>query len=251
MDKVILTPWNIGQEHICCAMSDKKSADGVNAKKEWLACRMEEGLKFVKLNVRGKVFIEYLPAECAWVPVEAEGYTFINCFWVSGAFKGHGYGRELLRVCEEDVVGTNGVVVMAGKKKLPYLSDKTFFIKHGYEVCDTWGANIELLVKRFNPDIPFPRFKTCTSAGLGENVEGIDIFYTAQCPFTVPYIKLLAPVIQSSEIPVRVHPITTREMAREHCVPFTTYSVFVDGKFYSHEILTPAKLQKLLAGVQV
>ena len=148
MDKVILTQENIEQEHICCAMSDKKSAEGVEVKKEWLACRMEEGLKFVKLNVRGKVFIEYLPAEYAWVPIEADGYTFINCLWVAGSFKGHGYGRELLKTCEEDVAGTNGVVVMAGKKKLPYLSDKAFFIRYGYEVCDSCVPNIELLVKR-------------------------------------------------------------------------------------------------------
>lgn len=46
----------------------------------------------------------------------------------AGSFKGHGYGRELLKTCEEDVAGTNGVVVMVGKKKLPYLSDKAFFI---------------------------------------------------------------------------------------------------------------------------
>ena len=80
MDKVILTQENIGQEHICCAMSDKKSAEGVEAKKEWLACRMEEGLKFVKLNVRGKVFIEYLPAEYAWVPIEATPSSIV-CGW--------------------------------------------------------------------------------------------------------------------------------------------------------------------------
>lgn len=246
MDKVILTQENIGQEHICCAMSDKKSAEGVEAKKEWLACRMEEGLKFVKLNVRGKVFIEYLPAEYAWVPIEADGYTFINCLWVAGSFKGLGYGRELLKTCEEDVAGTNGVAVMVGKKKLPYLSDKAFFIRHGYEVCDSCVPNIELLVKRFRPDAPFPRFKSCASVGLGDDVKGIDIFYTAQCPFTVPYIKLLDPVIQSSSVPVRVHPIMTREMARDHRAPLTTYSVFVDGKFYTREVLTPAKLQKLL-----
>ena len=197
MDKVILTQENIGQEHICCAMSDKKSVEGVKAKKEWLACRMEEGLKFVKLK--------------------------------------------------EDVAGTNGVAVMVGKKKLPYLSDKAFFIRHGYEVCDSCVPNIELLVKRFRPDAPFPRFKSCASVGLGDDVKGIDIFYTAQCPFTVPYIKLLDPVIQSSSVPVRVHPIMTREMARDHRAPLTTYSVFVDGKFYTREVLTPVKLQKLLA----
>ena len=82
---------------------------------------------------------------------------------------------------------------------------------------------------------------SCASAGLGDDVKGIDIFYTAQCPFTVPYIKLLDPVIQSSSVPVRVHPIMTHEMARDHRAPLTTYSVFVDGKFYTREVLTPVK----------
>ena len=96
---------------------------------------------------------------------------------MAGSFKGHGYGRELLKTCEEDVAGTNGVVVMVGKKKLPYLSDKAFFIRHGYEVCDSCVPNIELLVKRFRPDAPFPRFKSCASAGLGDDVKGIHILH--------------------------------------------------------------------------
>ena len=39
---------------------------------------------------RGKCFIEYIPGENAWVPIEAEGYLYINCLWVSGSLKGHG-----------------------------------------------------------------------------------------------------------------------------------------------------------------
>ena len=50
MDKVILTQENIEQEHICCAMSDKKSAEGVEAKKGWLACRMEEDILICPLT---------------------------------------------------------------------------------------------------------------------------------------------------------------------------------------------------------
>jgi len=30
---ISVTPENIDEEHICCAMSDKKSADGVEMKK--------------------------------------------------------------------------------------------------------------------------------------------------------------------------------------------------------------------------
>ncbi len=247
MDKYIeLTPGNVTMEHICCAMADKKSVEGVQAKKEWLTARMAEGLKFVKLDARGKVFIEYLPAESAWVPIEADGYMYINCHWVSGSFKGKGYGVKLLEICEKEARGMNGVVLMTGKKKKIYMPDKAFYLKQGYEICDTCDPDFELLVKRFNKEAALPRFRDTARQGMGEGVKGIDLFYTAQCPFTVPYIRFLQPVISASDIPVRVHHITTQAEARNHVCPVTTYSIFVDGKYYSNEILTPAKLEKLL-----
>ena len=48
MDLITLTTENIDTEHICCALEDKKSIKGVNAKKEWIADRLKEGLKFRK-----------------------------------------------------------------------------------------------------------------------------------------------------------------------------------------------------------
>lgn len=38
---------------------------------------------------RGKCSIEYIPAENAWVPIEADGDLCINCLWVSSSMKGH------------------------------------------------------------------------------------------------------------------------------------------------------------------
>ena len=128
-------------------MSDKKSAEGVEAKKGWLACRVEEGLQFVKLNVRGKVFIEYLPAEYAWVPIEADGYTFINCLWVAGSFKGHGYCWEL-ETCEGRCWWVQTVAGRDGREEVT-VSFGQGFHRHRYEVCDTCVPNIELLVKQF------------------------------------------------------------------------------------------------------
>ena len=86
-----VTLENIEEEHICCAISDKKGETCVASKKAWLKERLKEGLVFEKLDVRGKVFIEYLPAEYAWVPVDADGYYYIDCLWVSGQYKGQGY----------------------------------------------------------------------------------------------------------------------------------------------------------------
>lgn len=247
MNIITLTKDNLEQEHICCAIADKKSRHGVASKKEWLACRMQEGLKFKKLDARGKVFIEYLPADQAWVPVQAPGYTFINCHWVSGSFKGQGYGTQLLQACEEDVKDSNGIVLIVGNKKKPFLSDKGFFLKHGFEVCDHAAPYFELLVKRFTPAAPLPSFKPSAHEGMGEGIKGIDIFYTAQCPFTATYIDLIKPVAAATDYPVRIHQLVTREQAQEHVCPITTYSVFIDGVYFSNEIMTPQKLEKLIA----
>ena len=56
-----LTTDNIENEHLCCAISDKKHQVGVATKKNWLKERMAEGHVFRKLDQKGKVFIEYAP----------------------------------------------------------------------------------------------------------------------------------------------------------------------------------------------
>ena len=54
------------------------------------------------LTESSKCFIEYISAENAWVPIDAAGYIYINCLWVSGSMKGHGYSNDLLNECIRD-----------------------------------------------------------------------------------------------------------------------------------------------------
>ena len=75
MDYIRITDDNIEKEHICCAMSGKQGV----IKKEWLKQRFKEGLVFCRSTERGKCFIEYIPAENAWVPIQADGYFYIDC----------------------------------------------------------------------------------------------------------------------------------------------------------------------------
>ncbi len=98
MEYMRITNENIDKEHICCAMSGKQSIK----KKEWLKERFDEGLVFYRSVERGKCFIEYIPAENAWIPIEADGYIYINCLWIAGAMKGHGYSNDLLSECIRD-----------------------------------------------------------------------------------------------------------------------------------------------------
>ena len=72
MNYIRITKDNIDEEHICCAMSGKQSV----AKKEWLKQRFDEGLVFYRSEERGKCFIEYIPAENAWVPIDHSFLTY-------------------------------------------------------------------------------------------------------------------------------------------------------------------------------
>ena len=100
MELIKITKDNLESEHICCAISNNNDIQ-VKAKKSWIESQFNEGLVFLKCNVRGKCFIEYIPAENAWAPIDADNYMYINCLWVSGQFKGQGYSNLLLEALIE------------------------------------------------------------------------------------------------------------------------------------------------------
>ncbi len=151
-----LTEENLENEHLCCAIADKKHQKGVDEKRSWLAERISEGHVFRKLNEKGKVFIEYAPNETAWVPIIGKNYIYIYCLWVSGSFKEQGYGRELLEYCIEDAKSQNksGVCIISSKKKKPFLSEKKFMHKFGFISVDTIGDEYELLALSFDGTKP-------------------------------------------------------------------------------------------------
>ena len=160
MDFIRVTQENIEKEHICCAIASNKDVQ-VIAKKNWLKDRLEEGLVFLKGNERGKCFIEYIPAEYAWIPIEAAGYMYIDCLWVSGKFKGHGYANELLHTCIQDSKekGKKGLVVLSSEKKLSFLSDHKFMEYKGFQVADSADPYFELLYLPFEKNANVPHFK--------------------------------------------------------------------------------------------
>ena len=249
----IVTLDNIEEEHICCAMSDKKVRRGVQLKKEWLKDRFKEGLVFKKLDVKGKVFIEYIPAEYAWVPIAAPGYTFINCFWVSGRFKGKGYGARLLDECiqESKAQGKHGIAVISSKKKQPYLSDGNYLKNKGFQVCDTAPPYFELLVYKFDSNAPTPQFTTSAKDMKVPYQNGLVVYFTSQCPYTDYYIhEELTTITKQYNIPFKSIQLTSREDAWRAPCAFTTYGAFYNGEFLTHEILSAKKFEKMMMKLQ-
>ncbi len=139
MPYIILTDKNIENEHICCAFSDKKCVESYEMKKKWLAAAFEHGYVFRRLDERAKVFIEYGPAENAWVPVSAPNYMMIGCFWVSGKYKGNGHGKALLQgvIDEAKSQGRSGLVTVVGTKNYHFMSDTKWLLRQGFETVET------------------------------------------------------------------------------------------------------------------
>ena len=191
MELVKLTHDNIDQEHICCAISSSKDVQ-VLSKKNWLKERLDEGLVFLKGSVRGKCFIEYIPAEYAWAPIQAEGYMYIDCLWVSGQFKGHGHSNLLLNACIEDskAKGKKGLVVLSSRKKMGFLSDPKYMEYKGFKTADISDPYFELLYLPFEEGAEQPRFHS-TVREHSALPKGFALYYTNQCPFTAKYVPVL------------------------------------------------------------
>ena len=246
MELVKLTHENIDKEHICCAISNNKDIQ-VISKKNWLKERLDEGLVFLKGNVRGKCFIEYIPAEYAWAPVEAEGYMYIDCMWVSGQFKGHGYSNLLLDACTRDSKAKEkkGLVLLSSKKKMGFLSDPKYMSYKGFQTADTAEPYFELMYLPFEEGAPLPRFRD-TVRGHEDLTEGFVLYYTNQCPFTAKYVPLLEEMARSRNAVFQSIQLQTREDAQNAPSPFTTFSLFYDGQLVTHEILSEKKFDKIL-----
>ena len=118
MELISVTKDNLEQEHICCAISNNKDCQ-VLSKKNWLNEQFEDGLVFLKGNVRGKCFISTCRRRKPGRLLKADGYMYINCLWVSGQFKGQGYSNLLLEECIRDSreKGRLGLVVLTSKKE--------------------------------------------------------------------------------------------------------------------------------------
>jgi len=247
MDIITVTKENIYQEHICCAISDKKVKTVFLQKKEWLKERFDDGLVFKKLNIRGKVFIEYMPAEKAWCPLEADRYMHINCFWVSGQFKGKGFSNQLLADCIEDAKakGKIGLTIVSSEKKRSYLPDPDHLKYKGFLAADTAKPFFVLYYLPFESDALIPKFKECAKQGK-INAPGMVLYYTNQCPHTDKYTPIIQATAQKRGQSITICKIETTQQAQNAPTPFTTYSFFNSGEFIANEIFSEKKFENFL-----
>ena len=248
MEYINVIKENLEKEHICCAISSNNDVQ-VSSKKSWLFDRLDDGLVFLKSVERGKCFIEYIPAENAWIPVIAKDYMVINCLWVAGSFKGKGYSGDLLNQCIVDSKSKNkiGLCILSSAKKKPFLSDPKFLMHKGFSVCDEADNGIQLWYLPFDGHAVKPKFKECAKHPHIEK-SGYVLYYTNQCPFNAKYVPVLEKTAKENDIPFHAIHIIRKEDAQNIPSPITTYALFHDGKYLTNEELNDKKFLKLVQG---
>ena len=246
MEYIRVTKDNLETEHICCAISKNDDVQ-VASKKSWLRERFDEGLVFLKSVERGKCFIEYIPAENAWNPIDADGYMYIDCLWVSGSFKGKGYSNDLLNECIEDSKrqGKKGLCILAAAKKKPFLADPKYLKYKGFEVCDEADNGIQLWYLPFKKDAEKPQLKECAKHPHIDK-KGYVLYYTNQCPFNAKYVPVVEKTAKENGIKFEAIHIDNKEEAQKAPTPITTYAVFFDGEYITNEQMNEKRFLKLI-----
>lgn len=92
--------------------------------------------------------------------------------------------------------------------------------------------------------------KPCFKASVKESANmpaGFTLYYTNQCPFTAKYAPILENMAKERSVDFRTIHINTREQAQNAPSPFTTFSLFYNGEFVTHEILSEKKFEKILS----
>ena len=242
---VNLTAENIGSEHLSCIIRSRKPHKGVEAKRQWLSERIKEGHVFRKLNVKAQVFIEYAPLETAWVPIVGDNYYYLYCLWVSGSYKGQGYGRALMEYCLADAKekGKSGVCMLGAKKQKSWLSDQSFAKKFGFETVDATENGYELLALSF--DGTTPKFAQNVKSPKIENRELI-IYYDMQCPYVCRSVDMAKEYCEINDVPISLIQIDTLQKAKELPCVFNNWGVFYKGEFQTVNLLDEAALKRIL-----
>lgn len=230
---------NIEEEHICCAISDKKCRDSYELKKDWLRQEFDNGYVFRRIDARAKVFIEYVPAEKGWVPITAPNHLLINCFWVSGKYKGNGYGKELLKLAIEEAQSKemDGLVTVVGTKKFHFMNDGKWLIRQGFETCDETSSGFSLLVKKLTQNAVIPRFKDTVKSGKCENNNGLVAYYSNRCPFSEFHVtNSLTETAKKRNLPLDIIKLDTMNKAQSAPTPAIIFSLYYNGDFITTDL---------------
>lgn len=154
----------------------------------------------------------------------------------------------MLEECITDAKSANkdGIAVVSSNKVKPFLTDKKFYIKHGFQVIDTAEPYFELLELKLNAQAESPKFTDFAKKGECDTKNGFTFYFSNQCPFMEEYVHLLSEVLKSRNLDFKIVKINNYKEAQEQASPFGTLGIYYNGQFVTHELMAEKKFNKLV-----
>ena len=237
---------NVTETGFYCYMS-KKNTEGYRRKLNWLKARFAEGLKIKMLKLPERGFIEYIPGEYAWRPVDAKGYMFIHCLWVVGRSKGKGLATVLLNECIKDArkEGMRGVAMITGQGN--WLVGKKLLLKNGFEPVDQAPPSFDLMVKKFS-NYPSPSFTADWDKNMKKHRDGLTVFRSDQCPYIDDAVANVADTAKELGVDYRVIDLkSSRDVQTLSPSAYGVFGILYNDRLLSYHYLLKKELIKRIS----
>ena len=137
--------------------------------------------------------------------------------------------------------GNSGVCILSSKKKKPYLADKKFLLKYGFEVVDTVKNEYELLALSFNGEKPYFSESVKEMRISGQE---LTIYYGLQCPYIPNCIEQVQEYCTKNNIPLNLIAVDTLEKAKNLPCIFNNWAVFYHREYETNHLLNETFLKK-------
>jgi hypothetical protein len=222
---------------------------GYGPKVGWLEERFEEGLRFFLFrNAAGKplAFLEYVPGERAWRPVDAPGWLFVHCLWVySAGKKVGGLGSRLIRACVEEAEGSGKAGVAALVSDGPWMAGKGVFLKNGFEVVEE--RDRFALVARGSGSGSPPRFRELDDDL--KRFKGLHVVYSAQCPMLPKSVNDLSQMATEYGLSMKVTELTSAEEAQAAPSYYGVFNIIWNGQLISDHYVSKGRFKNILKSI--
>jgi hypothetical protein len=237
-------PENLSACGIGCITNPKH--EGHKPKVEWLDEGFGHGLRFLLFrDPKGRplAFLEYVPGEYAWRPVDAKGWLFIHCLWVyaRGQAVG-GLGRRLIQACTEEArhMGARGVAAIVSDG--PWMVGKQVFLNNGFELVSE-RDRFQLVMRQLKKG-PAPRFRDVSPKWAKQ--KGLHIVYTAQCPYLPKSVNDIVAMSSEHGIPAKVTVLKSAREAQDAPSYYGVFSLLWNGRLLSDHYVSKGRFRNLL-----
>ncbi|KPK73215.1 hypothetical protein AMJ87_02355 [candidate division WOR_3 bacterium SM23_60] len=237
---------NITQYAPTCFLNPNN--EGYQIKLRWIKKRFSEGLKIKLLYARNEAkcsgFIEYIRGEYAWRAVDAKGYMFIHCIWISpNKNKRKGYGSLLVKECIKDAKkgGKYGVAVVTSEG--PFMAGKELFLRNGFKSVAQAKPSYELMIRTIKKG-SLPKFRD--SGKQLQKYKGLNIIYSNQCPWVARSINELREIVKKRGLKLRTIELRNAKQAQNAPSPYAIFNLVYNGRLLVDHYVSARRFQNIL-----